>query len=196
MKPHSWLSWCISCFAQGKRNNWMSKYLPAPLLGKSGHDLHHLWKNSSNREEPCGKHAEHASHMRQQDQPAPLRYSVWEHPKCPEDPALSSSLVSSPTSLLLLIGLLSHTLSFPQIPNCLLFFFVTALAQFGELPSSLYIPVTSQMSPLQRDLPKLCSPGSSRTHVLSPQSVMFFPQSHKNNSLSPETGFIYLAQII
>lgn len=76
------------------------------------------------------------------------------------------------------------------------FFFVTALAQLGELPSSLYIPVTSQMSPLQRDLPKLCSPGSSRTHVLSPQSVMFFPQSYKNNSLSPETGFIYLAQII
>lgn len=148
MKPHSWLSWCISCFPQGKRNNWMSKYLPAPLLGKSGHDLHHLWKNSSNREEPCGKHAEHASHMRQQDQPAPLRCSVWEHPKCPEDPALSSSLVSSPTSLLLLIGLQSHTLSFPQIPNCLLFLSSWVLCIFwSHLKCHLFREICQNSAP-------------------------------------------------
>lgn len=47
MKTNSWLSFCISYFAQAKMNDWMSEYFPGPLLGRCGHGLHQLWKNKS-----------------------------------------------------------------------------------------------------------------------------------------------------
>lgn len=141
----------------------MSKYLPALLLGKSGHDLRHLQKNSSDREEPCGKHAEHTSHM-QQDQPTPFRYSESTQNVPRIRPRL---LASSHPSPLFFCSLGSSRTHFLFLKSQAVYFFAIALLQLGELPSSLYILVTSQMSPLQRDLPKLCIPGSAHTRYLT-----------------------------
>lgn len=100
MKPHGWLSWCISYFARGKVNNWMSKYLPAPLQGKSGQGLHHSWENGSNCEEPRGNQGEHILHRKQHHNPAHSGFLR----------ALQRSQWSGPASLLLLTGLQPHTL--------------------------------------------------------------------------------------
>lgn len=109
MKPHGWLSWYISYFAQGKVNNWMSKYLPVPLLGKSGHGLHHSWKNGSNCEE--SEVTKENTFCIWDSIITQLTQAFWEHSKGPSDLALSPRLILSPASLLLLIGLKPHTLS-------------------------------------------------------------------------------------
>lgn len=172
----------------------MSKYLPAPVLGKSGHGLHYTWKYTSNCEQPGGKQAALIGICSSRTNPsysgtlrAPKRsLTIW-----PCLPASPSSYVSS----------LAH-----QTPATHTFFasnpklstsFAIALLQLGELPSSLQILVTSPMSPPQTSPnSSLRHLGSFQTHTLYLTLIFhFFPPSFKNISLSPETGFIYLAQI-
>lgn len=77
--------------------------------------------------------------------------------------------------------------------------FAIALLQLGELPSSLQILVTSPMSPPQTSPnSSLRHPGSFHTYTLYLIPVLHFFSLHLSKIflLSPETGFIYLAQII
>lgn len=176
-------------------NNWMFKYLPAPLLGKSGHGLHHACKYTSNCEEPRGKQAAHIRHLQQQDQSILLRLSestqkvlkIW--PCLPASPPSYVSSCSSDPSH-------THFLCLkPQVG----YFFCNCSPSAWRAPkfsanSSHITNVTSS------DFPKLLSQASrllSYIYSLSHPSLAFFSlHLSKIFLLSPETGFIYLAQII
>lgn len=94
----------------------MSKYLPAPLLGESGHGPHHAWTYTSKGKQPGGKQAAHIGICGSRTSPS---YSVTL--RAPTRSLRSGPVFQPhppPTSLLLLIRPQPHTLSLPQTPSC------------------------------------------------------------------------------
>lgn len=176
-------------------NNWMSKHLPAPLLGKSGHGLHHAWKYTSNCKQPGGKQAAHISICSSRINPP---YSgTLRAPKR----SLRSGPVFQPHPLLRLFSCSSdpsHT-HFLCLKPQVVYFFCNCSPSAWRAPkfSANSHHITNVTS---SDFPKLLSQASrllSHTYSLSHPNLSFFSlRLSKNISLSPETGFIYLAQIM